>query len=190
MFSSLIKSVCPNLNKLIIYHTVPISIVEIQCVLDMIAPNLAMISIFNDDGSCDAGMDASECKEVEHPAGSVSKPAPIEDKEMKNEEKKVEREEEKEEVEETPTTQDTPILSVTSNGIEIKMWMKCDENSCVLDLNRSGSYDTFSDLSDCDTSVKVEYRKRMYTLPMIMETCLSALKGRVINVSVAVLFDC
>ena len=114
------------------------------------------------------------------------------EKGVKKEEKKEEEEKEvkkEEKVEEKHTTQGTPTLSVKNNGIEIKMWMKCDKNSCVLDLTRSGSYDTFSDLSDCDTSVKVEFGNRLYNMPTAMQTHLSTLKNHALTVSVEVICD-
>ena len=203
VFISLVDSVCPNLRQVFIYHTMPITLSDMQYVMCIIAPKLSKITLIGDGGVCHSRIDVSG-KKVEDPTKSVGKSEPNEEKEKKVEEKKEEEkvEEEKEvKVEEEKevkkeekkeakhTTQGTPTLSVKNNGIEIKMWMKCDKNSCVLDLTRSGSYDTFNDLSDCDTSVKVEFGNRLYTMPTAMQTHLSTLKNHALTVSVEVLCD-
>ena len=79
-----------------------------------------------------------------------------------------------------------PDLDVTNNGIEIKMWMKCDETSCVLDLERSGMYDTFNDLSDCETSVRVKCRNRLYFVPTPLKVRNELLHSCVVRVSATV----
>ena len=80
-----------------------------------------------------------------------------------------------------------PDLAVTNNGIEIKMWMKCNETSCVLDLERSGMYDTFNDLSDCETSVRVKCRGEEYSVPTPLTVLFSVLQKYVIQVRTTVL---
>ena len=111
-----------------------------------------------------------------------------EDKEeVKPAEKEKEEKEEKEEEKETEEKEEkgTPDLEVKNNGIEIKMWMKCEEGSCVLDVERSGSYDSFSDLTDCETSVKVKCRNQEYMVPTPLSVHKDTLKPFVICVSVA-----
>ena len=101
-------------------------------------------------------------------------------KEKNQEEEEKEEEKEPEEKEE----KGTPDLEVKNNGIEIKMWMKCEEGSCVLDVERSGSYDSFNDLTDCDTSVKVKCRNQEYMVPTPLSVHKDTLKPFVICVSV------
>ena len=102
-------------------------------------------------------------------------------KENQEEEKKEEEEPAEEEKEE----KGTPDLEVKNNGIEIKMWMKCEEGSCVLDVERSGSYDSFSDLCDCETSVKVKCRDRTYSVPMPKSVDRTILVSSIVSVGVA-----
>ena len=102
-------------------------------------------------------------------------------KEKNQEEEEKEEEKEPEEKEE----KGTPDLEVKNNGIEIKMWMKCEEGSCVLDVERSGSYDSFNDLTDCETSVKVKCRNQEYMVPTPLSVHKDTLKPFVICVCVA-----
>ena len=102
-------------------------------------------------------------------------------KEKNQEEEEKEEEKEPEEKEE----KGTPDLEVKNNGIEIKMWMKCEEGSCVLDVERSGSYDSFSDLTDCETSVKVKCRNRTYSVPMPKSVDKTIFVSSIVSVSVA-----
>ena len=102
-------------------------------------------------------------------------------KEKNQEEEEKEEEKEPEEKEE----KGTPDLEVKNNGIEIRMWMKCEEGSCVLDVERSGSYDSFNDLTDCETSVKVKCRNQEYMVPTPLSVHKHTLKPFVICVSVA-----
>ena len=114
--------------------------------------------------------ETSEEEEVEmQPSGAW---AVMEEKE---EEKEPEEKEEK----------GTPDLEVKNNGIEIKMWMKCEEGSCVLDVERSGSYDSFNDLTDCETSVKVKCRNRTYSVPMPKSVDKTIFVSSIVSVSVA-----
>ena len=103
----------------------------------------------------------------------------------KNQEEEEEEEKEPEEKEE----KGTPDLEVKNNGIEIKMWMKCEEGSCVLDVERSGSYDSFSDLTDCETSVKVKCRNRTYSVPMPKSVDKTIFVSSIVSVSVATVFE-
>ena len=77
-----------------------------------------------------------------------------------------------------------PDLDVTNNGIEIKMWMKCNETSCALDLELSGTYDTYNDLSDCETSVRVKCRGEEYSVPTPLTVRKGTLKLYVVCVGV------
>ena len=127
-----------------------------------------------------------ETKEETKPA--EEEPAEEEPEEKKDEEKKEETKVEEKEVEEKPEEKEekgTPDLEVKNNGIEIKMWMKCEEGSCVLDVERSGSYDSFNDLTDCETSVKVKCRNRTYSVPMPKSVDKTIFVSSIVSVSVA-----
>ena len=111
-----------------------------------------------------------------------------EEKEPEEKEKAEEKKPEEQKVEEKPEEKEekgTPDLEVKNNGIEIKMWMKCEEGSCVLDMERSGSYDSFNDLTDCETSVKVKCRNRTYSVPMPKSVDKTILVSSIVSVSVA-----
>ena len=111
-----------------------------------------------------------------------------EEKEPEEKEKAEEKKPEEQKVEEKPEEKEekgTPDLEVKSNGIEIKMWMKCEEGSCVLDVERSGSYDSFNDLTDCETSVKVKCRNRTYSVPMPKSVDKTIFVSSIVSVSVA-----
>ena len=106
---------------------------------------------------------------------------------------KEKNQEEEEKVEEKPEEEKeekgVPDLEVKNNGIEIRMWMKCEEGSCVLDVERSGSYDSFSDLCDCETSVKVKYNDKSYMLPTPMRTDHDTLKEEALHVTLLTRLD-
>ena len=160
-YESLARSVCPNLETLSIFSTVPVTDQDLQYLFEMIAPKLSTIHVCGASGVRALSVDVNKRRKVgEEPA----------------EEKKTE--EEKEE-------KGTPDLEVKNNGIEIKMWMKCEEGSCVLDVERSGSYDSFSDLCDCETSVKVKCRNQEYMVPTPLSVHRDMLRPFVICVSVA-----
>ena len=112
----------------------------------------------------------------------------VEEKEPEEKEKAEEKKPEEQKVEEKPEEKEekgTPDLEVKNNGIEIKMWMKCEEGSCVLDVERSGSYDSFNDLTDCETSVKVKCRNRTYSVPMPKSVDKTIFVSSIVSVSVA-----
>ena len=113
----------------------------------------------------------------------------VEEKEPEEKEKAEEKKPEEQKVEEKPEEEKeekgTPDLEVKNNGIEIKMWMKCEEGSCVLDVERSGSYDSFNDLTDCETSVKVKCRNRTYSVPMPKSVDKTIFVSSIVSVSVA-----
>lgn len=159
-YQSLARSVCPNLQTLFIFSTVPVADRELQYLFEMITPKLSTIYVCGASGVRALSVDVNKRRKVgEEPA----------------EEKEAEEKEEK----------GTPDLEVKNNGIEIKMWMKCEEGSCVLDVERSGSYDSFSDLTDCETSVKVKCRNRTYSVPMPKSVDKTILVSSIVSVSVA-----
>ena len=115
-----------------------------------------------------------------------------EEKEPEEKEKAEEKKPEEQKVEEKPEEKEekgTPDLEVKNNGIEIKMWMKCEEGSCVLDVERSGSYDSFNDLTDCETSVQLKYNDKRYMLPTPLRTDHDTLKEEALHVSLFALLD-
>ena len=121
--------------------------------------------------------------EEKKPAEEKAKP---EEKKPAEEEK---AEQEKKEVEKPEEEKGVPDLEVKNNGIEIRMWMKCEEGSCVLDVERSGSYDSFSDLCDCETSVQLEHNGKRYLLPTPLRIDHETLKKEAIHVSLLALLD-
>ncbi len=161
-YQSLARSVCPNLQTLYIFSTVPVADQDLQYLFEMITPKLSTIYVCGASGVRALSVDVNKRRKVgEEPA-----------------EEEVEEKEEKEE-------KGTPDLEVKNNGIEIKMWMKCEEGSCVLDVERSGSYDSFNDLTDCETSVKVKCRNQEYMVPTPLSVHKDTLKPFVICVCVA-----
>ena len=116
-----------------------------------------------------------------------------EEKEPEEKEKAEEKKPEEQKVEEKPEEEKeekgTPDLEVKNNGIEIRMWMKCEKGSCVLDVERSGSYDSFSDLTDCETSVQLKYKDKSYMLPTPLRTDHDTLKEEALHVSLFALLD-
>ena len=115
-----------------------------------------------------------------------------EEKEPEEKEKAEEKKPEEQKVEEKPEEKEekgTPDLEVKNNGSEIRMGMKCEEGSCVLDVERSGSYDSFSDLTDCETSVQLKYKDKSYMLPTPLRTDHDTLKEEALHVSLFALLD-
>ena len=165
-YESLARSVCPNLQTLYIFSTVPVTDQDLQYLFEMITPKLSTIHVCGASGVRALSVDVNKRRKVgEEPA------------------------EEKEAEEKEPEEKKKPDLEVKNNGIEIKMWMKCEEGSCVLDVERSGSYDSFSDLTDCETSVKVKCRNRTYSVPMPKSVDQTILVSSIVSVSVATVCD-
>lgn len=165
-YESLARSVCPNLQTLYIFSTVPVADQDLQYLFEMIAPKLSTIHVCGASGVRALSVDVNKRTKVgEEPA------------------------EEKEAEEKEPEEKGTPDLEVKNNGIEIKMWMKCEEGSCVLDVERSGSYDSFNDLTDCETSVQLKYKDKSYMLPTPLRTDHDTLKEEALHVSLFALLD-
>ncbi len=162
-YESLARSVCPNLQTLYIFSTVPVADQDLQYLFEMIAPKLSTIHVCGASGVRALSVDVNKRRKVGE--------EPAEEKEAEEKAK--------------PEEKGTPDLEVKNNGIEIKMWMKCEEGSCVLDVERSGSYDSFNDLTDCETSVKVKCRNQEYMVPTPLSVHKDTLKPFVICVSVA-----
>ena len=165
-YESLARSVCPNLQTLFIFSTVRVTDQDLQYLFEMITPKLSTIYVCGASGVRALSVDVNKRRKVgEEPA------------------------EEKEAEEKEPEEKKKPDLEVKNNGIEIKMWMKCEEGSCVLDVERSGSYDSFSDLTDCETSVKLKCRNRTYSVPMPKSVDQTILVSSIVSVSVATVCD-
>ena len=147
----------------------------------------------NDDESQEGVTGAEEKKLEESEEKKPEEKKAEEEKEPEEKEKAEEKKPEEQKVEEKPEEEKeekgTPDLEVKNNGIEIKMWMKCEEGSCVLDVERSGSYDSFSDLTDCETSVQLKYNDKRYMLPTPMRTDHDTLKEEALHVSLFALLD-
>ena len=195
---------CPRLRAVYIYATQTVPDKTLEFFSRLIAPHLSTIYVICEgcDGHSRAGGKNEDCverrlmdkmwKECMEDKNGVE---PVEEREKDAVEKatgegvkggekddagKVNRESAKSE------NASVPDLDVTNNGIEIKMWMKCDETSCVLDLERSGMYDTFNDLSDCETSVRVKCRNRLYFVPTPLKVRNELLHSCVVRVSATV----
>ena len=162
-YESLARSVCPNLQRLYIFSTVPVADQDLQYLFEMIAPKLSTIHVCGASGVRALSVDVNKRRKVGE--------EPAEEKEAEEKAK--------------PEEKGTPDLEVKNNGIEIKMWMKCEEGSCVLDVERSGSYDSFNDLTDCETSVKVKCRNRTYSVPMPKSVDKTIFVSSIVSVSVA-----
>ena len=162
-YESLARSVCPNLQTLYIFSTVLVADQDLQYLFEMIAPKLSTIYVCGASGVRALSVDVNKRRKVGE--------EPAEEKEAEEKAK--------------PEEKGTPDLEVKNNGIEIKMWMKCEEGSCVLDVERSGSYDSFNDLTDCETSVKVKCRNRTYSVPMPKSVDKTILVSSIVSVSVA-----
>lgn len=162
-YQSLARSVCPNLQTLFIFSTVPVADQDLQYLFEMIAPKLSTIYVCGASGGRALSVDVNKRRKVGE--------EPAEEKEAEEKAK--------------PEEKGTPDLEVKNNGIEIKMWMKCEEGSCVLDVERSGSYDSFNDLTDCETSVKVKCRNRTYSVPMPKSVDKTIFVSSIVSVSVA-----
>ena len=162
-YESLARSVCPNLQTLYIFSTVLVADQDLQYLFEMIAPKLSTIHVCGASGVRALSVDVNKRTKVGE--------EPAEEKEAEEKAK--------------PEEKGTPDLEVKNNGIEIKMWMKCEEGSCVLDVERSGSYDSFSDLTDCETSVKVKCRNRTYSVPMPKSVDKTIFVSSIVSVSVA-----
>ena len=162
-YESLARSVCPNLQTLYIFSTVPVADQDLQYLFEMIAPKLSTIHVCGASGVRALSVDVNKRRKVGE--------EPAEEKEAEEKSK--------------PEEKGTPDLEVKNNGIEIKMWMKCEEGSCVLDVERSGSYDSFNDLTDCETSVKVKCRNRTYSVPMPKSVDKTIFVSSIVSVSVA-----
>ena len=166
-YESLARSVCPNLQTLYIFSTVPVADQDLQYLFEMIAPKLSTIHVCGASGVRALSVDVNKRRKVGE--------EPAEEKEAEEKAK--------------PEEKGTPDLEVKNNGIEIKMWMKCEEGSCVLDVERSGSYDSFSDLTDCETSVQLKYKDKSYMLPTPLRTDHDTLKEEALHVSLFALLD-
>ena len=162
-YQSLARSVCPNLQTLFIFSTVPVADQDLQYLFEMITPKLSTIYVCGASGVRALSVDVNKRRKVGE--------EPAEEKEAEEKAK--------------PEEKGTPDLEVKNNGIEIKMWMKCEEGSCVLDVERSGSYDSFNDLTDCETSVKVKCRNRTYSVPMPKSVDKTIFVSSIVSVSVA-----
>ena len=136
--------------------------------------------------------ESEEEKREEKKGETKEETKPAEEEPAEEKEKAEEKKPEEQKVEEKPEEKEekgTPDLEVKNNGIEIKMWMKCEEGSCVLDVERSGSYDSFSDLTDCETSVQLKYKDKSYMLPTPLRTDHDTLKEEALHVSLFALLD-
>lgn len=84
----------------------------------------------------------------------------------------------------TPTllhSQDHSI-SVRNNGVSIAMHVEHTAEMAVVRIKREGWYASFTDLTDCETSVCVKFMDRTFMIPTLMKTTLSDFKACVIRV--------
>ena len=90
---------------------------------------------------------------------------------------------EEEKVEETTASQ-PPLkeFTVTSNGVTMCLSLRREEKVCVVDVKRSGSYKSFSDLCDLETSVKVKCRQSRFFVPTEMQIDTDSLQRDIVYV--------
>ena len=76
-------------------------------------------------------------------------------------------------------------ISVCNNGVSITMHVEHTAEMAVVRIKREGWYASFTDLTDCETSVCVKFMDRTYMIPTLMKTTLSDFKACVIRVGEA-----
>lgn len=76
-------------------------------------------------------------------------------------------------------------ISVRNNGVSIAMHVEHTAEMAVVRIKREGWYASFTDLTDCETSVCVKFMDRTYMIPTLMKTTLSDFKACVIRVGEA-----
>ena len=209
---SLIEQVCPRLKCLCIFSDYPVPEKAMMLIGSLLRPVFHSLVVFSGcvlvcsraDGTADKDVDVllrvlkwdkpNDDESQEGVTGAEEKKLEeSEEKKPEEKEKAEEKKPEEQKVEEKPEEEKeekgTPDLEVKNNGIEIKMWMKCEEGSCVLDVERSGSYDSFSDLTDCETSVQLKYNDKSYMLPTPMRTDHDTLKEEALHVTLLTRLD-
>ena len=76
-------------------------------------------------------------------------------------------------------------ISVCNNGVSITMHVEHTAEMAVVRIKREGWYASFTDLTDCETSVCVKFMDRTYMIPTLMKTTLDDFKACVIRVGEA-----
>ena len=76
-------------------------------------------------------------------------------------------------------------ISVCNNGVSITMHVEHTAEMAVVRIEREGWYASFTDLTDCETSVCVKFMDRTYMIPTLMKTTLDDFKACVIRVGEA-----
>ena len=79
---------------------------------------------------------------------------------------KAEKKAEVKKAEETKPSQ-PPLkeFTVMDNGVTMHLSLWREEQTLVVDVSRSGAYKSFSELYDCETSVKVKCRQSRFFVP-------------------------
>ena len=90
----------------------------------------------------------------------------VNEREKKKEHKGKKEGKKKKKAEETKPSQ-PPLkeFTVTDNGVTMHLSLWREEQTCVVDVSRSGAYKSFSELYDCETSVKVKCRQSRFFVP-------------------------
>ena len=106
------------------------------------------------------------------------------DEEEKAEEKKeVKKAEEKKAEETKPSQPPLKEFTVTDNGVTMHLSLWREEQTCVVSVSRSGAYKSFSELYDCETSVKVKCRQSRFFVPTELQVDEEELQHTIICVA-------
>lgn len=94
------------------------------------------------------------------------------------------RKAEKKKAEETRLNQ-PPLkeFTVTDNGVTMHLSLWSEEKGCVVDVSRSGAYKSFSEVYDCETSVKVKCRQSRFFVPTELQVDEEELQHTIVCVA-------
>ena len=108
-----------------------------------------------------------------------------EKKEVKKaeEKKEVKKAEEKKAEETKPSQPPLKEFTVTDNGVTMHLSLWREEQTCVVSVSRSGAYKSFSELYDCETSVKVKCRQSRFFVPTELQVDEEELQHTIICVA-------
>ena len=90
---------------------------------------------------------------------------------------------EEEKVEETKPSQPLKEFTVTDNGVTMRLGLWREEQTLVVSVSRSGAYKSFSELYDCETSVKVKCRQSRFFVPTELQVDEEELQHTIVCVA-------
>ena len=76
-----------------------------------------------------------------------------------------------------------------NNGVTMCLSLRREGKMRVVDVKRSGTYKSFSDLCDCNTAVTVKYRQSMYKVPTAMHVNQATFRYHLVSVGLMRLLD-